>query len=514
MDFTGVELFLDDRFVSFTDNIRRRVQTAQVHPESPLIRREHPWEQGHVCLLGSVRHDPERDLLRMWYMAVGKNYPTEKFMAYAESDDGVHWTRPMLDLVPYEGIRKTNILFGDGFAVTGPAVLPNPDQSDPERRFLVTFNSYTKTHDDTLDISDTIARWNYIAWSPDGIHWNPPQGRKAFGGKADSCQSTVWDPVARVFRAYVRRTLFDPLGQRVRTWAYLESPDFEHWGPTQELLRLDAGDGGSDGQIQQLSITRYDGIYIGLLSMFRVEQYYQGPEGGYLKWDRSGPQGDLDEGPQINDIQLVTSRDGVNFTRVGDRQIFLGATRREGVFSTSGHRTAGNLVVFRDKVHIFCDGRLGGWGQRSPMQIGLATVPVDRFVSMEPDRKYREGVIELVPLVFPDTRLRLNASTRNTVYTKETSVGCIWPEAADPDGHAIAGFSRKDAVPMDGDRFDHPLQWKRDGKTYDLSALPQRAETPVRLRFWMDNAKVFSLRTESCSAGGRNWEVTSDPGPY
>ncbi len=503
MDFTGIELFLDDRYISCTHNVSRRVQQAAVHPDSPIIAREHPWEQAHVCLNGTVHYEAERDLFRMWYMAVGKNYPTEKFMAYAESRDGVHWTKPMLDLVPYEDIRKTNILFGAGFAVTGPAVVRNPDPSDPDKRYLVSFNSYTKTHDDSADIADGIARWNYVAHSPDGIHWKPPQGRKAFGGKADACQSAVWDPVKQVFRVYARRTLVDPLGQRVRTWAYVESPDFFHWGPTLELFRLDEEDGGSDGQIQQLAVTRYDGIYVGLLAQFRIERYYQGPEGGYMKWDQSGPQGEgIDEGPQINDIQLVTSRDGIHFTRVGDRALFLPATRREGVFSTTGCRTAGSLVIARDKVHIFCDGRLGGWGQRSPMQIGLATIPVDRFVSLEPDRKRHEAVVELVPMIYPDTDLRLNATTMGQVYTTEASVGRIWPEVADADGHPIEGFSRKEAVPVDGDAFDHPLTWTRDGASYDMKALPDRPEAPVRLRFWLDNAKIFALRTASCPAGG------------
>lgn len=502
MNFSGVELFLDDRIVSFTDNIRCAVQPAQVHADSPIITREHPWEQGHVCLNGSVRYEADRKLFRMWYMSVGKNYPTEKFMAYAESSDGVHWTKPMLDLVAYEGIKKTNILFGSGFAVTGPAVVLNPDRSDPDKRYLVSFNSYTKTHDDTLDIAGRIARWNYVAHSPDGIHWKPPQGIKAFGGKADACQSTLWDPDKQVFRAYARRSIFDPLGQRVRTWAYVESADFFHWGPTLELFRLDEQDGGSDGQIQQLAITRYDGIYVGLLAAFRVERIYQGPEGGYMKWDKSGPQGEgIDEGPQINDIQLVTSRDGTHFTRVGDRALFLPATRREGVFSSTGCRTAASLVVAHDKVHVFCDGRLGGWGERSPMQIGLATIPVDRFVALEPDRKMREGVVELVPMIYPDTDLRLNATTMGQVYSKEASVGRIWPEVADPDGRAIEGFSRADVVPIDGDAFDHRLEWTRDGKRYDLSALPERLEDPIRLRFWLDNAKIFSLRAASCPAG-------------
>ena len=505
MEFEGMELFLDDRYVSSMGNMRRVVQRAEMHPDNPLIKQDYPWEQGGVCLLGTAYYDTDRDLYQMWYMSVGKNYPAEKFMAYAESKDGIEWYKPLFDHNPYEDIKQTNIVFGSGFTVTGPSVLRNPDPNcDPGKRYLVLFNSYCREHPE--DSADLGFRHDYVAYSPDGIHWSPSKGQPAFSGKADATQCAVWDPRAKVFHAYVRRTIDNAYGQRIRTWSHVQSPDFIEWGPARELLRMDDEDGEDDGQIQQLAITYYDGIFIGLLSYFRIEHYYNadgsGLEGvggavGFAERDKTGPDGPIDEGPQINDIQLLTSRDGVHFTRVGDREAFMPASRIEGLFSTTGHRTSCHMVQAKDEVRVYCDGRLRGWRKGFTMQIGLGSIRRDRFVAMEPSRKREVGVIELVPMDYPDPNLFLNATTMGMAYYKHVSVGTIRAEVVTFDGKAIEGFSKDDAVPIDGDSLDHPLEWTSDGNRYNLAKLPSQVKDPVRLRLWMHNAKVFALRDAS-----------------
>ncbi len=250
-----------------------------------------------------------------------------------------------------------------------------------------------------------------------------------------------------------------------------------------ELIRTDVRDGYPDVQIQQLTVTRYDGIYIGLLSLFRIKQYVE-------------VDGGIDEGQQVNDIQLLTSRDGIHFTRVADRSVFMPHTDR-GEFGTLGFRTS-QLVKHDDKVLIYCDGRIldvdGPEGThldgRLPgMEIGLFTLPRDRFVALTPRRLREESLVELTPMRYPDGPLLLNASVVKS--------GSIEAEIATLDGSSVVeGFTRSDSVKITGDSLDHEILWQRDGRTYALSALPEELRNkPLRLRLWIRQGKVFALRS-------------------
>ncbi len=193
MEFSRVELFLDDELISYTRNIRREINRPTKHPLNPIIRREYAWEEAHVCLYGSVLYDQHRGIFRMWYNAFGKEYRNQQYLAYAESHDGVRWKKPLLDIHSLPGHDRTNILMGLQCNIHGPCVIRNPDLSDARRRYLLLFDSYLHWHKDAkaLGIKGCSC---YAAESPDGLHWSPPAGRFAFEGKADSGQSIIWEP--------------------------------------------------------------------------------------------------------------------------------------------------------------------------------------------------------------------------------------------------------------------------------------------------------------------------------
>ena len=490
MEFSRLELFLDDELISYTHNVRREVVQPTKHPQSPILRRDYPWESAYNCAYGRVMFDEQRDVFRMWYSAYGSRYVTgqkyrdEQTMCYAESGDGVHWKKPLLDINPLPGHDRTNIVMGTKAGnVHGPCVIINPDQSDPERRFLVLFDSYAKWHKKEAAQFGFRGRACYVAASPDGLHWSPPGGQYAFVGKADSGQSVVWEPRTRTFRAYTRLTTKDAFGQRIRTWKMNESKDFLHWTEPMELFRTDERDGYPDMQLQQLAISRYEGTYIGLLSLFLIKQYVE-LEGGAIE-----------EGAQRNNIQLVTSRDGIHFTRVADRALFI-PHAKPGEFGTNGYRTF-QLLRHKDKVFIYCDGRnidpdipLGVHFDRNRLpgaDIGLFTLPRDRFVALVPRRVREEALVELVPMQYPDGRLLLNAATVKS--------GAIEVEVATFDGFSVVeGFARTDSVKIAGDSLQHEVLWQRDGKTYSLDALPGELQgKAVRLRFWIRQGRIFAL---------------------
>jgi len=472
--FSGLELFLDDERVAYTRNLRRQVQRPVLHPRNPVLRREHPWETSHVAMYGNVLHDAERGRFRMWYNAFGPSYYDQQMLAYAESDDGIEWEKPRLDVRTWPGSRRTNILFGPEANVHGPGVIENPDQSDPERRWLLLFDSYPKFRPDAAE-RGIFGRWSYTAESPDGLRWSPEKGRPAFEGKADSAQCVLWDPAVRRFRAYSRLTTVDAFGQRIRTFRRLESRDFLKWSAPVEAFRPDEEDGAPDTQLQQLSVSLYDGIYIGFLTLFRISQYVIVPDGSAI-----------DEGTQVDHTQLLTSRDGLHFHRVADRAHFLDPAPTG--FGATGYRLAPHVLVHGDEVRIYLSSNRRKGGRWSGLEIGLATLVKDRFAALLPERMREAGLVELKPLEYGRRPLRLNAAVGKA--------GWVRPEVADMGGNAIEGFTRAEAAPLTGDAAAHDVQWQKRGRTYGLGALPAVARgKPVRLRFWLEQAKIFALRS-------------------
>lgn len=475
MDFLGIELFLDDEMISYTRNMRRELHQARKYEHNPIITNEYPWEGTHVTLYGSVLADESRGVLRMWYNAYGEKYYEQQTLAYAESEDGIHWDKPMMDYVSWEGYKKTNILMGPDPNLHGPCVILNPDQTDPSRRFLLLFDSYARYHP---EVSDNPAAWRacYAAESPDGFRWSPSQGRLAFAGKADSGQCVVWEPLAGKFRAYARNHSKDINGSCNRIFRLVESTDFIHWETPTELFRPDELDGEPDRQLQQIAVTRFDGLYVGLLGLFRRSQCF-----------RDSPT-HIHEGDQLDEIQLITSRDGVRFTRVADRAVFLPKSQPPQ-WGTGGQRMASQMVLHKDKVLVY----YGSRGQDAsgvldkPLQIGLATIPRDQFVSMVPNQLLETGMLELRPLVYRGGSLYLN--------TTVLAGGSVCAELTDFEGTPIEGFDRDNAIAIEEDGLDQPVRWKAGDRSVSLNELGSGHRfQPLRLRLWIHHAHVHALR--------------------
>ncbi len=475
MDFLGIELFLDDEMIAYTRNVRRDICQPLKHENNPIITSEYPWESRHVTVYGSVLPDKERGVLRMWYNAYGDSYFNEQNLAYAESEDGIHWTKPMMDYISWGDHEKTNLLMGPDPNLHGPCVIENPDRSDPNRRFLMLFDSYDDYHPEVKG-KPGMRRAVYACESPDGFKWSPEKGRLAFSGKADSGQCVIWEPRKQKFLTYARLTAQDAYGQRLRIFRFIESPDFVHWETQEELFRPDDFDGTPDRQLQQIAVTRFDGIYVGLLGIFQAKQYIE-----------DGTS--IDEGDQLDDIQLMTSRDGEHFSRVAERAVFLPKSEPP-LWGTGGQRMASQMVLHNDTLHLYYGSQAQDANGKSygGLKIGLATLPRDRFVAMVPARLREEALIELVPLVYPNDQLRLNIQI--------LPGGSVRAEVADFVGQTIEGFDKDSSVPITESGLDQPIQWQKDGATMTLDGLTkEQRRQPVRLRLWICHAHVHAIRS-------------------
>ena len=135
----------------------------EIHPE-PVLRPDTFADGKGVSLYGSVLSDGGR--LRMWSHAIPADWDMRTDMssiAYAESEDGLHWEKPALDLLQY-GPGPNNLT---NLGLHSATVFIDPD-SPPSHRYRATGCGYKGLflcHPEITDMG------YYTAHSADGLHW-------------------------------------------------------------------------------------------------------------------------------------------------------------------------------------------------------------------------------------------------------------------------------------------------------------------------------------------------------
>ena len=92
------------------------------------------------------------DEFRMWYIGrvgeraelVGGYQGYDGRLCYAVSRDGVHWEKPELGLVEYQGSKANNLVdFPQDLDIPMALIIFDPEDPDPERQFKITFSHRT-----------------------------------------------------------------------------------------------------------------------------------------------------------------------------------------------------------------------------------------------------------------------------------------------------------------------------------------------------------------------------------
>ena len=489
----GLELFLDDHRISWQYNVTRELNQPTRYEGNPILQLENPWEQSFVQMYGNVLPRAEGGY-RMWYNAGAKGEQADKALCYAESEDGFSWDRVMSDNHPYHGHTPTNIVIGPQPHTAGPCVIENQHNEDPESRLLLMFNSYPRFYPQYEQMMQG-SRWCFVATSPDGLNWHPPEGRPAISGKADCGQSIVWDPIKRRYMAYLRGTrtfephydaFTSPWGEtvRVRYVRLSVSEDFEHWSEPVELMRADERDGDPFNHMHQLAVTRMGNQYVGLLGMFPIEEFRDIPGKNIL----------MEDGPI--DMQLTVSRDGLHWSRVANRQTFL-PMGLPGTWDANWLVVMHNIVLTDDQMRFYYNATAVKRSDRPAYnpktskdirtRIGVATLPLHRFQKLRPTRLNQPAIIETKPLYMHEGDLLVNA---------DASLGQIQVELTDFNGNTIEGFSKEDCHPIETDQLKHIVRWGAAGDTkrricdaidHDLAF--RRA---LRVRFYLNQSHLFA----------------------
>jgi hypothetical protein len=475
-----LELFVDDYLIErLSGDAELRLHNPV--PQEIVFVHDKPWEGS-----GSGYHSifKDGDKYRMYYKAWQHEASQTKthgiYCCYAESNDGIHWTRPELGLYEFEGSNANNIVFINGEMKGAdadgghPAVFrdENPNVSpDALYKALLPAN---KTR-------------GLIAFkSPDGINWTPIKTTPVItDGAFDSQNLGFWDNVLGEYRAYWRYfdggTKENPF-HGVRSIRTAKSKDFINWYDQADLKYVDS----PEEQLYTNQVKPYyraPHILIGFPMRYIDRGWSESmkalPELEHREWRSAISQR---YGTAITDALFMASRDGVLFKRWNEAFMRPGIERK-GTWNYGHHCLAWTIVETKSALGGGAPDELSFYSVESywtdnSSELRRYTLRIDGFVSVNAPMKGGELITR--PFTFTGKNLFLNFSS--------SAAGDIHIEIQDAMGKPVSGFSLEDSPPVFGDAIERRVPWKNGS---DLSKLEGKT---IRLRFVIRDADIFSLQ--------------------
>ena len=438
-----LELFVDDYLIDTIEGL-----TLQLHSPQPAGRAlafDQPWE-GNTSAYATVIKDGAR--YRMYYRgSADPKYirrsalkpgeaalpPHPEFTCYAESPDGIHWTKPLLGLVEFNGSKANNILWtGPEAHDFAPFLDANP-ATTPAARYKA-FGRREK---------------GLIAFqSADGLNWTKIQETPVItDGAFDSLNVGFWDTTRNHYVAVYR-----DFRDGVRTFKFAASQDFLHWTPGQWA---DFG-GAPVEQLYTNAATPY----------FRAPHIYLAFPKRFFP-DRT--RFEDTPSPGISEAVFMTSRDGLHWDR-RFMEAFIRPGRDERNWVHRNNMVAAGVVpTAADEISLYVS-RHYTYPSAHMERMVLRT---DGFVSLHAG--FQGGELLTKPMLVKGDKLVLNYAT--------SAAGSIRFEIQSASGQPLPGLALRDSPVLWGDAVDAVVPL----------ATPL-AGVPIRLRFVMKDADLYSLR--------------------
>jgi hypothetical protein len=449
-----LQLFVDDHLLDRLDGTRLELHSPV--PREVVFRFDAPWEgrgSGYVTIL----QDGQR--YRMYYRGGGEL--SREQTCLAESDDGIHWTRPNLGLFKFNGSRDNNIVWmpekkayqaSHNFT---PFLDANPASPSDQRYKAVGLGRRGQ--------GDERSKALLAFVSPDGVHWRRLREKAVItDGGFDSQNVAFWDSVREEYVCYFRAGR-----DGYRSVRRCTSRDFSNWSESQWL---DFGPSPRE-HLYTNAIQPYlraPHLYLGFPHRFVPDRKIIGP-------DRRPIDG-------TSDGVLISSHDGSYWYRT-----FMEAFVRPGPDPLNWGGAHGNncpawgiLQTSETELSIYWSEHCGNWPvdrTRIP-QVRRGTLRLDGFASLHAG--YDGGQAVTKPLRFQGSRLIINYAT--------SAAGFVRVELQDAAGRPLTGFTLAEALELYGDELTRTVAWSGGA---DVKALADRA---IRVRFVLKDADVYSMR--------------------
>lgn len=472
MDGTS-QFFIDDYLIKEMEGLKRFANRAKKYRGNPVVRCEEPWEYSRIQLPVIFK---EQGRYRMWYYSHAiwesrqpdSKVPTldNSFILYAESEDGIHWTKPQLGMNSFKGSKENNIVLKkqphEADFISIAALLKPAWQADLKKknRLIIWKSTYPYTGG-YKKLGFTNPPGFYLYDSPDGLHFQQTQADpivylyatdRKFSWQMTGMDATTFivDNQRKKYVAFLKSSY---LGKRARHLT--QSKDLIHWDRPELSLYADRYD-PQETEIYRNNAFPYESIWLGMATLF-----YPGKA-------------------ETQDIQIIYSRDCKKWYRSSVREPII-PHGNKGAWDSQQIRACSTPVEMGDELWFYYSGinatHITGvlHPEETKSQIGLCTVKKDRFIALQAKKHGRVTTNNLQ--VFGDQ-----------LYVNCVTEGSLKVEVLDEDGKHIKGMSTEECQPITGDRIDVEVQWK-SGK--DFKSLSGKI---VRLRFLLEHGKLYSFK--------------------
>ena len=431
----GPLLFLDDYFIESSANLTREVVSPKrddAIPNPIVTGKEDGCFQPYLTVL----RDKAGGRFRLWYGRHTDALDSNRSrIGYAESDDGIHWERPMRTLDDPGPIQ-----FGVAVVDTGSAA------ANPSRRYVYAWH---------------IDGWLSLAGSPDGIVWTPLDPARVLKHSHD-INGLFYDPVRNRFVATlsVYRPGYDWQNNR-RVTMQSVSTDLAKWSVPHYVVLPSTNVDEGDTQFYAMDAYIARGrTLVGMVKVLRDDLKADDPP-------------DPPDAYGIGYTTLAWSHDGVHWLR--DTAHFFDPDPRRAAWDHS-HAWIDEQVPVGDDVYLYYGGYARGHkvNRFEERQIGLTRMKRDRYVARVAGAT--PGVLRTVPFTFTGNSFTVNA---------DASAGSIRAQVLDEAGRPVRGFSYDDCAPIATDSLDASVTWK--GQTDTLQG------KTIQLELAMENTRLFAL---------------------
>lgn len=446
---TRLEVFFDDFLIDETKgSARQRLHHPQ--PHNVIMQLDAPWD-GDSAAYPSVIEDGGK--VYLYYSARGGE--GSEMTAVIESDDGIHFTRPVIGKIEFDGSTKNNLVHRGGISHNLSVFIDtNPDVPEEER------------------FKAAGGRSNLaVLASADGVHWHR-HVRVAEQRPFDSQNVVFWDAARGHYVAYMRakpeisdgRRILknvpqNELNKWIRDIRMSTSKDMEEW---------------TEPRLIDYTRDHFQELYTNAIIPYpRAPHILIGFPKRFVP-DRMKVEGHRSRG--VSDALFMSSRDGILFDLWPEAFIRPGPEAQ--LWTDRNNRPAWGIVqTAPNEISLY-------WIEHykhPTIRIRRGTVRTDGFVSVYADAEGGEFLTR--PLIFSGDRLVVNYQT--------SAAGGIQFELTNEAGEPLPGFSYEDQDVLYGNEIAHMIEW--NGQS-DLGELKGQ---PVRLRVKLTDADLYSIRFES-----------------
>jgi hypothetical protein len=437
--------------------------TQEVATKSkPWLVADKPWESS-VSGVNVIREDGR---YRCWYIADLNETRKEmtiadgrgmelagSILAYAESQDGMNWTKPSLKVQSYGGSMENNLVtpYCNGGAVF------RDDHGLPEERYKIFHFEKLPDQEITKDTPTHNRYGLYGATSPDGYRWKLNSKLPLVRHFSDTVNIAAWDAGLGSYVGYFR---CEANGGRAISRS--ETKDFWNWPHPEMILASSPTEAPADDLYNNGYTVYPDDPSLRILF---VAVYHRNTDGV--------------------DVRAMISRDGRIFQWLSHEPILP--------LGKPGEWDQGSIYANPDLVHL-PDGRLalpynaygtthnqGAYSSfykdyKNPTGIAWATWEDGRLAGIEAEDF---GGLTTQEALFQGTQIKFNARTSRG--------GSVELELRE-HGKPIEGFLFSDCLPFNGDELWTTAKWK--GKSTLEGLRGKKLELGIRL----SRATIFAYK--------------------